>query len=97
MVALIPRALEELRGPGKAAVSFEALRTEIDRYLESTSGSAIEIPEWLTRLAREVQRDEPGRPIPDDGEIDSLGENDPVVLRPRQLARRIDRWNRKRR
>ena len=34
MVALIPRALEELRGPGKAAVSFEALRTEIDRYLE---------------------------------------------------------------
>lgn len=58
MRALIAPALAESRSPAEPPRCFPLLREEIDRYLESTAGSAIDVPEWLSRLDAEIQRAE---------------------------------------
>ncbi|MFQ5732177.1 MAG: hypothetical protein ACE5KM_09500 [Planctomycetaceae bacterium] len=96
MRALIAPALAESRDPKHAATNFARLRTEIDRYLATTAGSAIEVPEWLALLEREVQRLE-GAPVEGLRVAPSSEAAEPVVLRPRQLLREFAKWKRPRR
>ena len=68
MVALVPHAVEDA-GKHRESDSFERLQSEINAYLESTSGSNVDIPPWLWHLEREVDRvvapdDEPVEPGP---------------------------------
>lgn len=85
MIALIPQALAQLRqSPNSDA--FNQLQSEIEQYLETTAGSAIEVPDWLARLDREGQRADEQLSRP------SGEEPAAVTLRPRQLARRLESW-----
>jgi hypothetical protein len=56
MLALVPRAVQDARTERARSAAFEALRHEIDQYLDSTSGSGIDVPSWLRNLEREVER-----------------------------------------
>eukprot|EP00913_Durusdinium_trenchii_P035305 g33035.t1 len=86
MIALIPQALSQLRtgGPSDA---FAQLQSEIHQYLETTAGSAIEVPDWLARLDREGQRADEKLSRPGDTKEPAA-----TTLRPRQLARRLESW-----
>lgn len=56
MLALVPRAIEDARTGQLPSQSFEALRDEINDYLDSTLGSGIDVPPWLQSLEKEVNR-----------------------------------------
>ena len=94
MQALIGPALRESRHPDKPSPNFDRLRSEIDRYLETTAGSAIEVPEWLAQLEREVQFQEEAIEAGDDLVI-SPESNRAVTLRPRQLLKELSKWRRR--
>ncbi|MGE3314731.1 MAG: hypothetical protein AB7O26_06400, partial [Planctomycetaceae bacterium] len=89
MLALVPRSVEDARR-GRASKSFTLLQKEIDAYLETTSGSSIDIPPWLKSFEREVDKatenvteadlGEPGFDLP------------PVLLSWKQTQRRIEGW-----
>lgn len=55
ILALVPSAVEDARRQEPSA-AFETLRADVDRYLESTSGSAMDIPPWLYSLDNEVAK-----------------------------------------
>jgi hypothetical protein len=56
MRAHLPRALQDSRVGRNPSPAFEALRAEIDNYLDTTNGSGIDVPGWLRTLEREVSR-----------------------------------------
>jgi hypothetical protein len=56
MRALIPPALRDARLGRGPSPAFEALRGEIDEYLDTTNGSGIDVPGWLRALEREIDR-----------------------------------------
>lgn len=63
MVALIPKAHQDARDGNTNSLSFESLCGEIDAYLNSTTGSGIDVPPWLRVLERELMRIEAPAPI----------------------------------
>lgn len=89
MLALVPHAVADARR-GRASRSFERLQQEIDKYLETTTGSSIDVPPWLRSFEREVDKAtenvveadlaEPGFDLP------------PVLLSWKQTQRRIEGW-----
>jgi len=97
MRALIAPALAEAQSGDDPPRNFLQLWTEIDRYLESTAGSAIEVPEWLAGLDREVRRINDGAAHGDENLPSSLIAEVPVSLRPRQMIRQLSKWQEKRR
>jgi len=54
MRALLPSALRDARLGRATSPAFDALRAEIDEYLNTTNGSGIEVPGWLRTLEREI-------------------------------------------
>jgi len=83
--------------PSSTAAAFLEFRREIDEYLKTTAGSAVEVPEWLSRLDREIRRHEN-----DEGPPSSDPDAPPVIvareqrpLRPRQMLRQLEKWKRK--
>ena len=56
MVALVPQAVEDARRNFQASKAFQALETEIQAYLDSTSGSGIDVAPWLRALEKEVEQ-----------------------------------------
>jgi hypothetical protein len=54
MRALLPRALRDARLGRDSSHAFDALRAEIDEYLQTTNGSGIEVPVWLRTLERDL-------------------------------------------
>jgi hypothetical protein len=76
---------------------FLELRREIDDYLETTAGSAVDVPDWLARLDREIRRhendDDSQATDPDAPPVVIAREDRP--LRPRQLLRQLQKWKRK--
>jgi len=95
MRALIGPALRESRNEQPNPQAIEQLRSEIDRYLESTAGSAIEVPEWLVRLEREIERaEEETPPSPNEETATPFTEQPFVPLRPRQLTHRLSGFSR---
>ncbi|MBM82180.1 MAG: hypothetical protein CMJ78_16560 [Planctomycetaceae bacterium] len=55
MLALIPKSIEDAHLP-KSSAAFRELRTEIEEYLNNTSGSGIDVAPWLIDLEKEVDR-----------------------------------------
>jgi hypothetical protein len=97
MRALIDRALRESHEQADPPRCFLEFRREIDDYLKTTAGSAVEVPEWLSRLDREIRRHEN-----DEGPQSSDPDAPPVIvareqrpLRPRQMLRQLEKWKRK--
>ncbi|MCA9008944.1 MAG: hypothetical protein KDB01_04310, partial [Planctomycetaceae bacterium] len=64
MAALVSRACPGIPGQTQAdvEVNFAALRTEIADFMSKRIGSGIEPPEWMQRLAGELERVQEGRP-----------------------------------
>jgi hypothetical protein len=64
MAALVSRACPGIPGQTQADVeaNFAALRTEIADFMSKRIGSGIEPPEWMQRLAGELERVQEGRP-----------------------------------
>ncbi|GAB4149989.1 MAG: hypothetical protein Tsb009_24590 [Planctomycetaceae bacterium] len=91
MLALVPKSLAELREFSARTEAFDQLRAEIQRYLDSSSGSAIEVPDWMIRLDREIQRFDVHSSLALHESVSTFGEPAPLILRPRQLARRLKR------
>lgn len=54
MLALVPQATEDAHNPDVRSDAFDALRGEIEEYLKTSSGSAIDIPEWLKSIEKEL-------------------------------------------
>jgi hypothetical protein len=92
MLALIPQAVEDARQGRSRSESFEVLTQEIETYLETTSGSGIDVPPWLRTLEKEVDRvsrlvheiqyqQEPEIKMP------------PVALGLKEIRRQLKIWN----
>jgi hypothetical protein len=97
MRSLIGRALQESHDGTDPPRCFLELRREIDDYLETTAGSAVDVPDWLARLDREIRRhendDDSQATDPDAPPVVIAREDRP--LRPRQLLRQLQKWKRK--
>jgi hypothetical protein len=97
MRALIDRALRESHEQTDPPRCFLELRREIDEYLATTAGSAVEVPEWLARLDREIRRgeNEEGSQPTDPDSPPVIVAKDHRPLRPRQMLRQLQKWKRK--
>ncbi len=56
MLALVPQSLEDARDHVQTSRTFEALESQIENYLNTTSGSGIDVAPWLRTLEKEVDR-----------------------------------------
>ncbi|MBI1310900.1 hypothetical protein GC176_06290 [bacterium] len=56
MLALVEPALRTASSGEECGERFEQLRAEIDSYMHDQAGSAIDIPQWLQDVEREVNR-----------------------------------------
>jgi hypothetical protein len=54
MLALVPQATEDAHNPDVHSDAFDDLRAEVEEYLKTSSGSAIDIPEWLKSFEKEL-------------------------------------------
>ena len=91
MIALVEPAVEDARHNRQPSDAFEALREEIQVYLESTSGSGIDVAPWLRNIEKEVELADPygsfaERPFGPRRTADSIRLNLP------QLHRQLRRW-----
>lgn len=93
MLALIPQAMEDARRNQGASEAFEALRKEIDEYLTHTSGSGVDVADWLQNLEREVNRHDPGVP-PTHHAAEFVVTIPQVSLSGKQLRQQMKDWNR---
>ncbi|MCH7685731.1 MAG: hypothetical protein IH899_03465 [Planctomycetes bacterium] len=91
MQALIPRTIEENRLGSRPSASFRLLKEEIDNYLQTTTGSAFDVPAWLQSLEQEVAHADEKTMI---SQADADSVLKPVQLSRRQLLKQLDRWDR---
>lgn len=56
MLALVKPTMRPQLDDKEAHEKFELLRREIESYMEDTAGSAIDVPQWLQDVGREVNR-----------------------------------------
>jgi hypothetical protein len=93
MVALVPEAVEDARRSLGASKVFQALESEIQDYLNTTTGSGIDVAPWLRALEKEIEhatlQTEPGT---NGTEQRSAPASVPVSLRTMQRQLRI--WGR---
>ncbi len=54
MLALVPQAVNEAGTSPESLAAFEKLRAEIEEYVKTSSGSAIDVPVWLRTLEKEL-------------------------------------------
>ena len=59
MVALVPEAIADARHNFQTSRSFEALESEIEDYLRTTSGSGIDVAPWLGRWKKRWSKRRP--------------------------------------
>lgn len=90
MAALVSRACPAASGAGseESRTQFQTLRLEISSFMASRIGSGIEPPEWMQRLAGELDRVQDGRP---GGLTESLMEGDFRKLTQKYLDEQISR------
>ncbi len=93
MVALIPQALADARRTPPRGEAFRQLVAEIDQYLNSTSGSTVDLPGWLKTLDQEISRAEDGPNFWDE-QTDHEATFPPAAIRIGQLRRQVDTWDR---
>lgn len=81
MIALIPIAVRDAQSGRRDSLAFKALRREIDAYLETSTGSAAELPDWLDQFESAVSKSLDGSP-------GFSNERDTVSGRPLRRMRR---------
>ena len=83
MRSLVEAARDDARVQRVASPAFSRLQVEVDRYLDETHGSGIDVPPWLQRLEQEVDR----RPT-------ASRPRSAVGLTPRAIAHQLSTWQR---
>ncbi|MEY3175694.1 MAG: hypothetical protein RLZZ436_3608 [Planctomycetota bacterium] len=93
MAALISRSCPGLAGLSKEAaeVGFTELRRTISEFMGSRIGSGLEPPEWMQRLAAELDRLQDGRP---GGLAESLTEGSFVRITQKHIDEHLTRIHR---
>ncbi|HAA62738.1 MAG TPA: hypothetical protein DCE39_17575 [Planctomycetaceae bacterium] len=83
MRALVEAARADARAQRFPSMAFAQLQVEVDRYLDETHGSGIDVPPWLQKLEQEIdRRPSPSRPRAAAG------------LTPRAIAHQLATWQR---
>jgi hypothetical protein len=88
MAALVSRSCPGVAGLSteQATENFQTLRSEIAEFMSTRIGSGIEPPDWMQRLASELDRVQEGRP----GQLtDSLMEGDFQKLSQKAIDQQI--------
>ena len=83
MRSLIETARSDARSRRPNSAAFSLLQLEVDRYLEDTHGSGIDVPPWLQRLQQEIDR-RPTAPRP----------RSIRGLTPRAISHQLSTWQR---
>lgn len=81
MISLIPMAVRDAQSGRRESPPFRALRREVDAYLETSTGSAAELPDWLDQFEAAVSKALGGSSVMHD-------ERDTVTGRPLPRMRR---------
>lgn len=92
MAALVSRSCPDSAGlePEEISNNFQTLRNEIADFMSTRIGSGIEPPDWMQRLATELDRVQDGRP----GQLtDSLMEGDFQKLSQKAIDQQISDIN----
>ena len=92
MLSLIPESIDEARQNCHPSESFAALRKEIDEYMQSTSGSGLEVSPWLQTLEKEAQKsDRSGLSEPLRSEVFLQTPRMPLSLK--EIRKQLKSWN----
>jgi hypothetical protein len=91
MLALVEPAMRQIRDPEDARAKFAQLHREIKTYMEDSAGSAIDIPQWLQDVEREVSRLEaPSDYIkPPELELRTA----PVLIDEEEVRKQLETWS----
>jgi hypothetical protein len=94
MVALVRPAIADARAGRKPSASFNELQREIQAYLESTSGSGVDVAPWLRSIERQIRRVAPYEDAQEAGEFPTAtpASKRPEVIGLRKLRRQFRRW-----
>lgn len=89
MLALVPQILD---ASDENAESLQRLGELIDEYIDSTTGSGVDVPEWLQQLEQAVANGLPETREPDSPpQLPLRSENSGFSLR--ELRRQLRHWN----
>ena len=92
MMALVPRAMKDARNGNEDSAAFSILQEEIERYLASTIGSGIDVPEWMRSLEDEIDRlDE--KVTSDQYDIETEIKLSPVPMSLADIKKQLKLWN----
>jgi len=89
LASLVYRSCPEADGQTKegAAASFNALRQELREFMQQRNGSGIEPPDWMQRLAAEVER---AREVRLAGLTESLSEGEFTQLTGEEIDNQLE-------
>ncbi|HBN76199.1 MAG TPA: hypothetical protein DD473_10350, partial [Planctomycetaceae bacterium] len=90
MLALVREIMEE-KDETVRREYFDDLRVQIEQYQDGTSGTGLEVPEWLRVLDQELRNFE----APEHLSNDPYGEQIiiPVTINLREMRRQLKTWN----
>jgi len=92
MMALVPRAMKDARNGNEDSAAFSILQEEIERYLDSTIGSGIDVPDWMRSLEDEIDRlDE--KVTSDQYDIETEIKLSPVPMSLTDIKKQLKLWN----
>jgi hypothetical protein len=91
MIALVPKSVEDAQRNLESSRTFAALEREIEEYLNSTSGSGIDVAPWLRTLEKEVQN---ATAETDDRPAGAEPASSPIPVSLRAMQRQLRDWGR---
>ncbi|QDT41187.1 hypothetical protein Pan241w_12470 [Gimesia alba] len=92
MMALVPRAMKDAANGNEESAAFSILQEEIERYLASTIGSGIDIPDWMRNLEDEIDRlDE--KVTSEQYDIETQIKLSPVPMSLDDIKKQLKQWN----
>ncbi len=92
MMALVPRAMKDARSGNEDSAAFSILQDEIERYLASTIGSGIDVPDWMRSLEDEIDRlDE--KVTSEQYDIETEIKLSPVPMSLDDIKKQLKLWN----
>ncbi len=92
MLALVPRAMNDARDGNEESAAFSILQEEIERYLASTIGSGIDVPDWMRNIEDEIDRlDE--KVTNEQYDIETQIKLSPVPMSLDEIKKQLKMWN----
>lgn len=91
MLALVEPAMRKNKSTEEAQLKFDQLHQEITQYMEDSSGSAIDIPQWLQDVEREVSRLEAPSDYIKSPELELR--TDPVLIDEKEVRHQLETWS----